>query len=386
MTGADYMNFGGEKAMSLLDRYLNAVAAQLPRETREDIIAELRDELESTLEARAEQKGAPLTDAEVEQVLRDMGHPLTVAARFGAGPNVVVGPELYPWWMFGVRAALTVMVFITAIGALVRVLVGDVEVGQAIGQGFHSLFTSGIAIVGLGTIAAFIIERQKTKPEFLTQWRVKDLGVFEWTAFGADGWGERLKAAASGEGGKPVRQGSVEPRRARTAPPVVRAAASAFGWTVVLLWWTGVLGGQIAPANLGVGYVENGFDWGRAVAETAAWAYWPVVGFIAARIVFDAVRVLTGSPVRLTALGDLAFAVWGVWAIWWIAMISPISRVVGVTSLHDFLAPINAMIVSHDWALTPIVMICLAAGLMGQTFHAIRALAELVTGQAWKRG
>ncbi|RZJ95906.1 MAG: hypothetical protein EON88_08985, partial [Brevundimonas sp.] len=176
--------------MSLLDRYLNAVAAQLPRETRDDIIAELRDELETTLEARAEQKGAPLTDDEVEAVLRDMGHPLTVAARFGAGPNVVVGPELYPWWMFGVRAALTVMVFITAIGALVRVLVGDVEVGQAIGQGFHSLFTSGIAIVGLATIAAFIIERQATKPEFLTKWRVKDLSVFEWTAFGADGWAE----------------------------------------------------------------------------------------------------------------------------------------------------------------------------------------------------
>ncbi|RZJ95804.1 MAG: hypothetical protein EON88_09530 [Brevundimonas sp.] len=377
--------------MSLLDRYLNAVAAQLPRDTREDIIAELRDELETTLEARAAEKGAPLTDAEVEAVLRDMGHPLAVAARFGAGPNMVVGPELYPWWMFGVRAALTVMVCITALGALVRILVGDAEAGQAIGQAFHSLFTSGIAIVGLATIAAFIIERQKTKPEFLTNWRVKDLGVFEWTAFGADGWGERLKAAASGEGGKPVRngpvrEGSVEPRRARTAPPVVRAAASAFGWTVVLLWWTGVLGGQIAPANMGVGYVENGFDWGRAVAETAALAYWPVIGFVAARIVFDALRVLTGSPVRLTALGDLAFAVWGVWAIWWIAMISPVSRVTGVDSLHAFLEPINAMIVSQQWAFTPILMIMLAAGLLGQAFHAIRALAELTTGQAWKRG
>ncbi|RZJ83198.1 MAG: hypothetical protein EON88_29080 [Brevundimonas sp.] len=101
---------------------------------------------------------------------------------------------------------------------------------------------------------------------------------------------------------------------------------------------------------------------------------------------FDALRVLTGSPVRLTALGDVAFALWGVWAIWWIATISPVARIIPTESLHAFLEPINAMIVTQDWSLAPIVMIVLAAGLLGQVFHVIRALAELTTGQAWTRG
>ncbi|KQS55463.1 hypothetical protein ASG17_05080 [Brevundimonas sp. Leaf363] len=367
--------------MSLLDRYLNAVAAQLPRETRDDIIAELRDELETTLEAKAAEKGAPLTDTEVEAVLRDMGHPLAVAARFGAGPNVVVGPELYPWWMFGVRAALTVMVFITAIGALVRVLVGDVEVGQAIGQGFHSLFTSGIAIVGLATIAAFIIERQATKPEFLTKWRVKDLSVFEWTAFGADGWAERLKATASGTG--TVAGGVSKPRR--KAPPTVRAAASAFGWTVVLLWWTGVLGGQIAPAAIGAEYVENGFDWGVAVARTVDLAYWPVVGFIACRIVFDALRVLTGSPVRLTALGDIGFAAATAWGVWWVWMWSPISGAIRVESIDQLVDRVQAVAQTGGWSLAFVLMLCATFAFIAEVFRIIRALAELTTGQAWSR-
>lgn len=373
--------------MSLLDRYLNAIAAQLPKATREDIIAELRDELESTLEARAAEKGAPLTDDEVEAVLRDFGHPLTVAARFGAGPNVIVGPELYPWWMFGVRAALTVMVVITVIGTLVRILVGNDEAGQAVGQAFASLFSSGIAIVGFATVAAFFIERQKTKPEFLTQWRVKDLGVFEWTAFGADSWSDRIQAAVSGSGASPVREGGVEPIRPRTAPPAVRAAASAFGWTVFLLWWTGILGGQYGPASLAGNYVEAGFDLGEAIVQTVGLAYWPVIGFAAARIVFDLLRVVTGSPVRLTALGDLGFAVAGGWAVWWTWMLSPLSPAVRVDSLDAFLARINAMIQAHDWtAVSTILMICFAAGLLGQVFHAVRALAEFVTGQAWKRG
>lgn len=364
--------------MSLLDRYLNAVAAQLPRETRDDIIAELRDELETTLEARAAEKGRPLTDDEVESVLRDMGHPLTVAARFGAGPNQVVGPELYPWWMFGVRAALTVMVCITVIGAIVRVLAGDTDVSQAIGQGFYSLFNSAIMIVGFATIAAFIIERQATKPKFLTEWRVKDLSVFEWTAFGGDNWTERLKATASGNGGVPAK-----PKR--RAPPALRAAASAFGWTVVLLWWTGLLGGQIAPANIGNGLIIEGFDSGRAVADTVALAYWPVIGFAATRILFDVLRVVTGSPVRLTALGDILFGAAAAWGVWWLWMLSPISGPIRVDDVPAFVDRVQAMIHGGGWAPATWIMIGMTVALFIEGWRIVRALAELTTGKAWPR-
>ena len=67
--------------MDLMERYLNAVAAQLPKDVREDIVAELRDEIMGRLEALEARLGRPATDDEVETLLREVGHPLSVAAR-----------------------------------------------------------------------------------------------------------------------------------------------------------------------------------------------------------------------------------------------------------------------------------------------------------------
>ena len=182
--------------MDIIEIYLRAVAAQLPAHQREDITAELRDEIMTRIEAREAELGRPATEAEVEAVLCELGHPLVVAARFGAGPQHVIGPELYPWWLFGVKAALFVLVAITVLSAVVRILFGDVDAGQAIGQAFAGAFSGAISIVGFATLAGFIIERQAQKPDFLTNWKVRDLAVFELGRFGAD-WGQRASQAAS---------------------------------------------------------------------------------------------------------------------------------------------------------------------------------------------
>ena len=143
-------------AMNLTERYLRAVAAQLPADKREDIIAELRDLLMTRMEAREAELGRPLNEAEEEAVLRDFGHPLAVASRYGETQGLV-GPELYPWWLFGVKAGLAVLAAITLVGVVVRSIVGDVTVGQAITQGLHGLITGAVTIVGLLTIAGFFI-------------------------------------------------------------------------------------------------------------------------------------------------------------------------------------------------------------------------------------
>ena len=129
--------------MTLKERYLKAVAAQLSGKTRDDIIAELDDAILTRMEAREAELGRPLTEADEEAVLRETGHPLIVAAQYGSGPHHVVGPELYPWWMFGVKVGLIALVCITVFSALIRILIGDVDVGQAIGQSFQSVFSGG---------------------------------------------------------------------------------------------------------------------------------------------------------------------------------------------------------------------------------------------------
>lgn len=358
--------------MDIIDRYLNAVAAQLPQDQRADIVAELRDMILSRFEEKEEVLGRPLTEAEKEEILRDIGHPLAVAARYGSGPQHVVGPELFPWWMFGVRAGLIAIVVITALGALVRVLIGDVEVGRAIGQAFNSIFQSAIMLIGFATIAGFIIERQKEKPAFLREWRVKDLGLFE---FGGSLNTEAMSRGLS-EGDWTMK---TSPRKARRASPMARAVGSAVGWSVVLLWWIGWLPlTHTSPETLGA--VVGGVDYSLMLGDLHALLYWPVIAFGLARIVFDVMRAARPDGVRFTALGDIGFGVAEAALFGWLWLYSPLSKVVFVPTVEAFIARMHDTIQDHWWPLPTILMLCVAFGFIHAVYKVGGGLVRLITG------
>lgn len=358
--------------MDLIDRYLNAVAAQLPQSQRADIVAELRDMILSRFEEKEEALGRPLTEAEQEEILRDIGHPLAVAARYGSGPQHIVGPELFPWWMFGVRTGLIAIVAITLIGAVVRVLIGDVEVGRAIGQAFHSIFQSGIMLVGFATLGAFVIERQKEKPAFLREWRVKDLGLFE---FGGNLNAEAVSRGLS-EGDWTMKPA---PKRSRRASPMARAVGSAVGWSVVLLWWIGWLPLTYVTAS-DLGAMAGGVDYGRIMGELHALLYWPVIAFGLARIVFDVMRVARPDGVRFTAVGDIGFGAAEATLFGWLWLYSPLSKVVFVPTLEAFIDRVRIMIESGWWPLPAVLMLCVAFGFIHALTKIIGGLIRLVTG------
>ncbi len=104
--------------MALLDSYLSAVKRCLPRKHRTDIAAELREDLLSQMEARQEELGRPLTDAEQYAVFMQHGDPMVVARRYW--PNrrslslgwELIGPELFPAYLFvlGLNLAITLAV------------------------------------------------------------------------------------------------------------------------------------------------------------------------------------------------------------------------------------------------------------------------------------
>ncbi len=68
--------------MELLDRYLEAVKKHLPWQRQDDIIAELRANLEAQLEEKEAALGRPLTQAEVEAWLKQLGSPMQMAAPY----------------------------------------------------------------------------------------------------------------------------------------------------------------------------------------------------------------------------------------------------------------------------------------------------------------
>ena len=365
--------------MTLTERYLKAVAAQLPKATREDIVAELRDAIQTRMEDKEEALGRPLTEAEEEAVLREMGHPLTVAAHYGSGPMHVVGPELYPWWMFGVKVALAALVCITVIGMIVRVIAGDMLLGQGIGQAFASVFNGAITVIGFATIAAFIIERQKEKPEFIRNWRVKDLGLFEITAFDTESLQRGLAGAgAAGHTRSGRRFGSRSSRAAMS--PAARGVASAIAWGVFLLWWTGLLTTRaLRPGDLALSI--DGVSYLTVLVQTLALLYWPVIGYAIARIVFGLARAAAPGSVRLTAFGDLVLSLVRAFFYGWLWVASPLSPLIRVDSLQAYVERAVTMFHTVGWSSMTVLMVIVGIGFVMSAYEASGALWRLVSGK-----
>lgn len=219
--------------MDLMEHYLSAVAAQLDKGQREDIVAELRDTLLNRFEEREEALGRPLTDDEREAILREMGHPLVVAARYGKGPQHLVGPELFPWWLFAVKAGLMVLAAVHVLLLVIRLFTAPNGFPQALGQVFGDLIEVGLFWVGAATVAAYLIERNGWRPEFMTDWRVKDLPVLKLSD--PDAWRE----AMSGDRAPPARTHWMPSERTGRWP----AGEAIFGIVAIgvfIAWWGGV--------------------------------------------------------------------------------------------------------------------------------------------------
>ncbi len=93
--------------MNIVDRYLLAVRAFLPRATQEDIIKELSEDIRSRIEDREEAVGRPLTAAEQESLVKELGHPALLAGRYGPRRRLI-GPELFPFYWLVLKLALGV--------------------------------------------------------------------------------------------------------------------------------------------------------------------------------------------------------------------------------------------------------------------------------------
>ena len=91
--------------MELLERYLQAVRKYLPTRRQDDILAELRANMESQIEDRESELGRPLTQGEFDDFLRKMGHPMVVASRYQP-QQYLIGPTLFPLYMYVLRIAL----------------------------------------------------------------------------------------------------------------------------------------------------------------------------------------------------------------------------------------------------------------------------------------
>jgi hypothetical protein len=356
--------------MTLLDQYLKAVAAQLPKDTRDDIVAELRDMILSRVEAKEEELGRPLTEAEQETILREVGHPLAVAGRYHTGANHVIGPELYPYFLFAVKIGLAALVVITLIATAVQVLVGELSFARGIGHAFSNVFSGAITLIGFAAIAGFIMERMPEKPKFLREWRVKDLHLFELAAFDTEVLERTIKDGQKGKS-MTVTMGF------KSNSPTANALGAAMGLTVLLLWWTGVL--PIADLRPGAGsWVMDGIDYGAILTSVVEVGFWPILAYLAARIGLELFRAWRPGARRMAALGTLALAGLRLAGLLWLWNLSALGPVIRVDSVQALVDRVQDLIHGHFDLANLLTLI--AVGMMFETVgNILGSLWRLVT-------
>ncbi|MGR4864865.1 HAAS signaling domain-containing protein [Caulobacter sp. LARHSG274] len=260
--------------MDLLDRYMAAVAALLPKAERQDIIAELRDLLLSQMEEKEAQLGRPLTSGGREEVLRAFGHPIAVAGRFGT-PRSVIGPELYPFYMFAVKGLLILSAAVTAIPIVIAMFTGD-EGAAAPARFLSDFLTTAMMMIGAATVVGMAIERGWIRLGRTLDWKVADL--------------PRLDR----RGGKV---------RSRFKASFELAATLLF-----ILWWTGAVEAPWSASTARNGVFLSGAPiWSTLYLPILGLALVQVASSLVAMIRPDWVRARAGLEIA-GALGGLAMA------------------------------------------------------------------------------
>ena len=87
---------------------------------RQGTIAELRANMESQMEDAAAERGRPLNASEVDEMLKKMGPPMVVAARYQP-QRWLIGPTIFPIYLYVLRLAViwASIIYIVAIGIVV---------------------------------------------------------------------------------------------------------------------------------------------------------------------------------------------------------------------------------------------------------------------------
>jgi hypothetical protein len=159
--------------MALLDRYLSAVGRHLPAEKLEDILSELRDDIQARLDERAGQLGRPLTTDDEAEVLRPYGRPLLMAARY-AKQQQLIGPGWFPFYWMTLKVALAVVLAIQVALVALFIVMGR-PTGEALGRLFQFPFGTAVHVFGWVTLVFGGLELFTTRASFAEKWDPRKL-------------------------------------------------------------------------------------------------------------------------------------------------------------------------------------------------------------------
>ena len=152
----------------LLDRYLQAVGKFLPDASRADTLAELRANLLERMDAREDELARPLTDADTAALLRELGKPESVALHY-LPQRSLIGPEVFPFYLYFLKKLLPVIVILYAIGVIIDIATGPAA--KSLPALAHALPAYAVGLIpnlvkfwAWSTLAFVVIDALRSRP------------------------------------------------------------------------------------------------------------------------------------------------------------------------------------------------------------------------------
>jgi len=256
------------EVMELIDRYLQAVKFWLPEAQKQDIIAELSEDIRSQVEEKEAELGRKLNDAEVEAILIQRGSPIVMANRY-LPQRHLIGPLLFPVyslvlkmaWLFYLVPWLFVWICIASFAPSYRAQ----NPGTLITGALHTIWLMAVYTFASVTVAFALVERYHLKSGFLEKWNPRKL--------------------------PPVR----DPNRIKRSSSIAEIVA----YIVVCTWWIGALS---SPT------IVNTAEMRITLAPVWRYFFWTILLLTAANAiasVFNLVRPYwTGTRARMRLASD----------------------------------------------------------------------------------
>jgi hypothetical protein len=165
-------------SQELLDRYIHAIKMTflLPPDEMDDIVSEVRSNLESQMDDQARVLGRELRTEEVSDLLKQHGHPLKVALRYREQPGrSLISPALFPIYWFTLRAIFALWVTIRLI-VLVFALQGASPAGSLLMALGRDVLLAAIIIPAGVTLLFATWEYLELRFRYSDRWKPEALG------------------------------------------------------------------------------------------------------------------------------------------------------------------------------------------------------------------
>jgi hypothetical protein len=168
--------------MQLLERYLQAVKFWLPKEQKEDIIAELSEDIHSQIDEDEAELGRKLNEIELEAILKQRGRPILVANRYLPQQHLI-GPVLFPIYRLVLKIVMVCYVVPWTATWIALLIFNSGYAAKFAGHSWFEILGSlwaslwGTAFLAVSTVTLVfaILERVQRKSHFLEEWNPRKL-------------------------------------------------------------------------------------------------------------------------------------------------------------------------------------------------------------------